>query len=101
MPEVVQAEAVAVRYLKPCRFGSWPEVIGDEHRGRYGNPAVCLERGKQKIGLLGERRFFLSSLQELREDRVHRHMTFAPASFGGSVASTPPALRYRNPVLVP
>ena len=101
MPEIVQPEAVTVWYLKACCFCGWPEVVSDEYGRRYGNPAVCLERGKQKIGLLGERRFFLSSLQELREDRVHRHMTFAPAGLGGSVASTPPALRYRNPVLVP
>src|SRR6516164_1960483 len=97
----MQAKAVAVRYLKPCRFGGWPEVIGDEYRRRYGNPAFCLERGKQKIRSIGERRPFVPSLQELREDRVHRHMTFAPAGLGGSVASTPPALRYRNPILVP
>jgi hypothetical protein len=58
------AEAVAVRYLKPCRFGGWPEVIDDEYRRQYGNPACCLEPGKQKIRLLGERPLLLPSLQE-------------------------------------
>jgi len=46
VPEIVQAEAVAVRYLKLCRFCGWPEVIGDEYGRRYGNPAVCLSGRK-------------------------------------------------------
>ena len=46
---------VAVGNRKPCRFGRWPQMVGNEHGRRKRHLAFCVKRRKDKIRVLGIR----------------------------------------------